>query len=295
MTKTEKLFQDAIKVSAEVVKMINEDDYDLEDKNIIDLNDKVSNIQCELLDLPMDFEIKNRKDYCKKLLGKDYFSDNEIIVSELQDTVEYSCGLFEEKGELKGNALKDLKNAVERLEVFNSIGSIYQWGVEVLNKCGIKYKGLKESKKSLKELIEYFVGDKTVKGFEVCMIEDGKKYYLSKLAKNVADSDWSSDYTYAKHWKDKSRAEEIVDELNSLNESLKESKSIKEGKNVKKSLEIIRRKLMELINDDTIQEEFNEVWENNGIYDSVDDMFEVSVHNVLNSLLKENTITIIPF
>ena len=53
---------------------------------------------------------------------------------------------------------------------------------------------------------------------------------------------------------------------------------------------------MELINDDTIQEEFNDVfYEQNGIYDSVDDMFEVSVHNVLNSLLKENTITIIPF
>ena len=141
--------------------------------------------------------------------------ENEITVSELQDTVEYFCGLFEEKGELKGNALKDLKNAVERLEVFNAIGSIYQWGVEVLNKCGVKYNGLKES--------------------------------------------------------------------------------LKEGKNVKKSLEIIRRKLMELINDDTIQEEFNEVWEDNGIYDSVDDMFEVSVHNVLNSLLKENTIEIIPF
>lgn len=226
---------------------------------------------------------------------KERSEENEIIVSELQDTVEYFCGLFEEKGELKGNALKDLKNAVERLEVFNAIGSIYQWGVEILNKCGIKYKGLKESKKSLKESIEYFVGDKTAKGFEVCMIEDGKKYYLSKLAKNIEDSSWSSDHTYAKHWKDKSRAEEIVNELNSLNESLKESKSIKEGKNVKKSLEIIRRKLMELINDDTIQEEFNEVWENNGIYDSVDDMFEVSVHNVLNSLLKENTITIIPF
>lgn len=63
--------------------------------------------------------------------------------------------MFEELGELKGNALKDLKNAVERLEVFNSIGSIYQWGVEVLNKCGIKYKGLKESKKSMKESKEY--------------------------------------------------------------------------------------------------------------------------------------------
>lgn len=146
---------------------------------------------------------------------KERSQENEIIVSELQDTVEYFCGLFEEIGELKGDALKDLKNAVERLEVFNAIGSIYQWGVEVLNKCGIKYRGLKES--------------------------------------------------------------------------------LKEGKNVKKSLEIIRRKLMELINDDTIQEEFNEIWEDNGIYDSVDDMFEVSVHNVLNSLLKENTITIIPF
>lgn len=141
--------------------------------------------------------------------------ENEIIVSELQDTVEYFCELFEEKGELKGRALESLKNAVERLEIFNAIGSIYQWGVEVLNKCGVKYNGLKES--------------------------------------------------------------------------------LKEGKNAKKSLEIIRRKLMELINDDTIREEFNEIWEDNGIYDSVDDMFEVSVHNVLNSLLKENTITIIPF
>ncbi len=85
---------------------------------------------------------------------KERSEENEIIVSELQDTVEYFCGLFEEQGELKGNALKDLKNAVERLEVFNAIGSIYQWGVEVLNKCGIKYKGIKESKKSIKEEID---------------------------------------------------------------------------------------------------------------------------------------------
>ena len=85
---------------------------------------------------------------------KERSEENEIIVSELQDTVEYFCGLFEEQGELKGNALKDLKNAVERLEVFNAIGSIYQWGVEVLNKCGIKYKGMKESKKSLRKSLK---------------------------------------------------------------------------------------------------------------------------------------------
>ena len=84
---------------------------------------------------------------------------------------------------------------------------------------------------SLKESKEFFVGDKTTKGFEVCMIEDGKKYYLSKLAKNVVDSDWSSDHTYAKHWKDESKAEEVVDMLNSeLKESKKSArKSLKES------------------------------------------------------------------
>ena len=87
---------------------------------------------------------------------KERSEENEIIVSELQDTVEYFCGLFEEQGELKGNALKDLKNAVERLEVFNAIGSIYQWGVDVLNKCGIKYKGMKESKKYIKKSLKEY-------------------------------------------------------------------------------------------------------------------------------------------
>lgn len=74
---------------------------------------------------------------------------------------------------------------------------------------------------SLKESKEFFVGSKTWQGYEVCMIEDGKKYYLSKLAKNIEDSSWSSDHTYAKRWKDESRAEEVVDMLNS---ELKENK-----------------------------------------------------------------------
>ena len=84
---------------------------------------------------------------------------------------------------------------------------------------------------SLKESKEFFVGDETAKGFEVYMIEDGKKYYLSKLAKNIEDSSWSSDHTYAKHWKDESRAEEVVDMLNSeLKESKKSTrKSLKES------------------------------------------------------------------
>lgn len=72
-------------------------------------------------------------------------------------------------------------------------------------------------------------------------------------------------------------------------------KSLKEKVTVAKSLKIIERALLDLIHDDTIQEEFNMVFEDNGIYDSVDDMFEVSVHNVLNKLLKEHTITVLPF
>ena len=72
-------------------------------------------------------------------------------------------------------------------------------------------------------------------------------------------------------------------------------KSLKEKVTVAKSLKIIERALLDLIHDDTIQEEFNMAFEDNGIYDSVDDMFEVIVHNVLNKLLKEHTITVLPF
>ena len=73
-------------------------------------------------------------------------------------------------------------------------------------------------------------------------------------------------------------------------------KSLKEKVTVAKSLKIIERALLDLIHDDTIQEEFNMAFDDvDGIYDSVDDMFEVSVHNVLNKLLKEHTITVLPF
>ena len=75
MTKTEKIYQDAIKKSAEVVKAINEDGAEYED--VEELNDDIAQLEIKLQDLPWDFdEIKNRKDYCKKVLGKDYFYDS---------------------------------------------------------------------------------------------------------------------------------------------------------------------------------------------------------------------------
>lgn len=86
-----------------------------------------------------------------------------------------------------------------------------------------------------------------------------------------------------------------------LDDSIVESKtsnkkSLKEKVTIGNSLKIIERALLDLIHNDTIQEEFNLVFDDRGgIYDSVDDMFEVSVHNVLNKLLKEHTVAIIPF
>ena len=202
----------AYDVLNEVVVNIEDGKQDKISKLLVDYKDKIYMMKNMLKDYGNFMESKNMKTL------KERSKENEIIVSELQDTVEYFCGVYEYEGVLKGRALESLKNAIERLEVFNAIGSIYQWGVEVLNACGVKYKGLKENK------------------------------------------------------------------------------SIKEAKNVKKSLGIIRHALMGLINDDTIQEEFNDVfYEQSGIYDSVDDMFEVCVHNVLNDVLKENTIQIIPF
>lgn len=88
-----------------------------------------------------------------------------------------------------------------------------------------------------------------------------------------------------------------LDDVFEIKESKKSvRKSLKEKVTVAKSLKIIERALLDLIHDDTIQEEFNMAFDDvDGIYDSVDDMFEVSVHNVLNKLLKEHTITVLPF
>jgi len=102
------------------------------------------------------------------------------------------------------------------------------------------------------------------------------------------------------HMIDKEIYKEVKMRLNDIFE-IKESKksvrkSLKEKVTVAKSLKIIECALLDLIHDDTIQEEFNMAFDDvDGIYDSVDDMFEVSVHNVLNKLLKEHTITVLPF
>lgn len=71
---------------------------------------------------------------------------------------------------------------------------------------------------------EYYLGSESWQGFEICMIEDGRKFYLYKLGKDIKNSSWGSDHSYAKHIKNKKRAQEIVDMFNSINESINESR-----------------------------------------------------------------------
>lgn len=118
-----------------------------------------------------------------------------------------------------------------------------------------------------------------------CALDSGTEKDVKKaLCDYVIDNDYNkSIYKY-------------INSVNWLESKKSVRKSLKEKVTVAKSLKIIERALLDLIHDDTIQEEFNMAFDDvNGIYDSVDDMFEVSVHNVLNKLLKEHTITVLPF
>lgn len=75
MTKTQNIFNEAIIKSAELVKMINEDGFEQDDKEVEKLNDEISELESQLLDLPYDFEIDNLKKYITDIVDKNYFND----------------------------------------------------------------------------------------------------------------------------------------------------------------------------------------------------------------------------
>lgn len=89
MTKIQKKFNDYIKASGELVKHLNESDYEVDDfdKETDRLNDVIDNLAVELLNEYNDFSIYNEKtgkltidnleidDYIKSVLGKNYFYD----------------------------------------------------------------------------------------------------------------------------------------------------------------------------------------------------------------------------
>ena len=84
-TKTQDIFNQAILKAAELCKMINEDGYDYEDKEVEKINDEISNLQEKLLFLPYDFGEYNEEEECycirdlnkyiKDVVGKNYFTD----------------------------------------------------------------------------------------------------------------------------------------------------------------------------------------------------------------------------
>ncbi len=75
------------------------------------------------------------------------------------------------------------------------------------------------------------------------------------------------------------------------NKGVFNKKSIKEANNLKKSYKIIEDGLYDIMANDTVREEFNDIFNamGKGVYRSVDEMFEVSVHNILNNLFREFT------
>ena len=76
MINTKKIFDKTIQEIAKVVKLINEDDEDVDSKIISDMNDDISDLHATLFDGSNDFvELKDLKNYIKDVVGKDYFSD----------------------------------------------------------------------------------------------------------------------------------------------------------------------------------------------------------------------------
>lgn len=92
-TKTQDIFNQAILKSAQLVKMINEDGYDSEDKEVEKINNEISNLEIKLLDLPHDFGEYDLDKYIKDVVGKNYFFDKRCwsylydIVYEIENNI----------------------------------------------------------------------------------------------------------------------------------------------------------------------------------------------------------------
>ena len=111
-------------------------------------------------------------------------------------------------------------------------------------------------------MAKYYVSDESWQGFKIIMEENGKKFYLSKLAKNVNDSTWTSDSTYAKYFKNERKAEEIVDELYRLNESkITESAKPINEKNITKFVDDLNKICHEEFDDDLFTSKYGNLYD----------------------------------
>ena len=97
MTKTQDIFNKAILKSAELVKMINEDGFEQDSKEVEDINDEIAILEMKLQDLPYDFdEINNLRKYIESVIGKDYFFDKRCwgylsdVVFEIENNIAWS-------------------------------------------------------------------------------------------------------------------------------------------------------------------------------------------------------------
>ena len=72
---------------------------------------------------------------------------------------------------------------------------------------------------------KYYVSGKFYRGFAVCQETNGKKYYLSKLTRNIENSSWTIDALYARYFSE-NKAKELVKEFQSLDKT--DGQSLKE-------------------------------------------------------------------
>ena len=140
------------------------------------------------------------------------------------------------------------------------------------------------NEKVYKEALKFFKG---YKGVDIDYTIDHQTYISYKdVSKFSSDECIRSltDFYYTL----RAKGLAYTESKKSAKESMTESESA-----LKKSNKIIEKSLLDLITNDTIKAEFNDVWnkvKNNGIYDSIDDVFEICVHNILNDLLKKYTV-----
>lgn len=152
-------------------------------------------------------------------------------------------------------------------------------------------------------MAKYYVSDESWQGFKIIKEENGKKFYLSKLAKNIKDSTWTSDSTCAKYFKNESKAEDIVDKLYTLIESkFVESSKLMNEKNVLKFVEELNHICHEEFDDDLFTSKYGNlydfqvgyygdvpnnwlIYDNNGTFDWFEDTF---CRKLIDELLKKN-------
>ena len=189
MADTRKIFDKVISEIAEVVKLINEEGEDVDSKVISDKNDDISDLHAILLDEKNDFvALTDLKDYIKKIVGKNYFTDKRCW-DYLYDSV------YEVFMDMPNEFDEDMQTGLGMAQILPT-NSVYDGELDDLynsdeeekkdmNKRQIEKRGNEEDEKLA--LAEF-------KSVDVSEIEDGYRDHMYEVD---GEEYWVSDYDTA--------------------------------------------------------------------------------------------------